>query len=405
MIASSASSGRRVRFSSMWNTIVAAGTLSGPLLLCALLIAPPAVAEDRSGAIRFLGHADIPTGYVLDGAEVGGLSGITWLGDDRYLAVSDNSVSPVAFELRIDLSQGRLPRGGVSVTRVLRPLDTDGWPFGMPIDLEGVRAAEDGTIYAADEGLPFYGHSPLIRRFDPEMRALGTIDPPEKVVPDGFRQRPRSTRGARPNRGFEAVSITPDGRWLVTATEQALLQDGPLVSSKNGSRARIFLHNLETDRPGPEYVYDVAPVPSMLDRTPSSETSGLTDLLALDNDGSFLVLERSFTFWDGFEAKLFEVDTREATDVSAAQAIPEDAVPVRKTVLFDISHLPEGDENWEGLAFGPWLDEDTQVLFLVSDNNFRHLQRTRIMALAYDVPQTRLRALGRPIADLTQQTD
>ncbi len=80
-------------------------------------------ANDESHAIiRFIGHATLPTGYMYQDTEVGGLSGITYdPAQDVYYTVSDDRSQrqPARFyKLEIDLSGGNLSDESVKVTGV-----------------------------------------------------------------------------------------------------------------------------------------------------------------------------------------------------------------------------------------------------------------------------------------------
>jgi 3-phytase len=65
-------------------------------------------------------------------------------------------------------------------------------------------------------------------------------------------------------------------------------------------------------------------------------------------------------------------------------------VPVTKTLLLDLGQLPglpkelvaTALDNFEGMTFGPRLPDGRATLLLVSDDNFRNIQRTWFLALA-----------------------
>jgi hypothetical protein len=90
------------------------------------------------------------------------------------------------------------------------------------------------------------------------------------------------------------VTIRPDQRYLYTATEEALAQDGPSADFDRGTLARILQFDLQTNQPAAEYVYFVEPIPSALLATNLGSSNGLSDLLAVDDAGTFLALERSY---------------------------------------------------------------------------------------------------------------
>jgi len=96
--------------------------------------------------------------------------------------------------------------------------------------------------------------------------------------------------GIRNNLALRALAITPDQKFLFM-TENALKQDGSSATTSNGSPSRI-LHNLLTEQP--ERIYMLLTRSRLLQILPDFSTNGLVELLALDNSGTLLSLERSF---------------------------------------------------------------------------------------------------------------
>ncbi len=52
------------------------------------------------------------------------------------------------------------------------------------------------------------------------------------------------------NLGFESLNVTPDQKTLVTASEGALVQDGPAANLGQSSFARILEYRLSSGKPG-----------------------------------------------------------------------------------------------------------------------------------------------------------
>ena len=125
--------------------------------------------------------------------------------------------------------------------------------------------------------------------------------------------------------------------------------------------------------------------------------AGLVDLAGLDNTGTLLALERSFTPDVGNTITLFEARTQAATDVSRISDLfdentetPVPFVPVDKQELVVFSpdpsvKMPFIPDNVEGMTLGPVLPDGRQTLILVSDNNFNTEQVTQFIALALKV--------------------
>jgi len=115
-------------------------------------------------------------------------------------------------------------------------------------------------------------------------------------------------------------------------------------------------------------------------------TNGLVELLALDNRGTLLALERSFSTGVGNAIKLFLVDTRHATDVAGVEALAGAHYrPVEKTLLLDFDDLGLTLDNLEGMTLGPDLPDGRRSLVLVADDNFSATQVTQILAFGLDL--------------------
>jgi hypothetical protein len=273
-------------------------------------------------------------------------------------------------------------------------LNQNNQPFATnTIDPEGIGLTSNGTVFVSSEGevgnLTGRLQSPFVNEF-----ALGTgrqlrqLPIPSKFVPViGPVDAP--TVGIRNNLAFENLTITPDGKFLFTATENALVQDGPLATINTGSRSRILKYNLITGQPEQEFLYLTDPVALPAVPETAFSTNGLVELLALDNRGTFLALERSFSAGapgTGNTIKLYEVRLNEASDISEINSLNainiNTVIPVEKRLLlnFDSLGLPTGLDNVEGMTLGPVLPNGQQSLVLVSDNNFSATQFTQILA-------------------------
>ena len=204
----------------------------------------------------------------------------------------------------------------------------------------------------------------------------------------------------RTNLGFESLNVTPDQKTLATASEGALAQDGPAANLGQSSFARILQYRLSSGTPGEEYVYIVNPVAE----TPVPDTqfrvNGLVELLPLDNVGTMLAMERSFSVGaegGGNTIWLYEIQTQEATDVSPYTSLypngvgqpPIDFEPVTKRLILDVEEdLGIEPDNIEGMAFGPAFPDGRLPLILVSDNNFGASQTNQFIVLAVELEST-----------------
>ena len=357
--------------------------------------------------VEFLGEVSFPTGFVFDGTEVGGLSGITYdeknkvyysLADDRGNRGQNlpDGVSPNEparfYNLTIDLADGKLDDGDITFTDVTTLVDENGNPFGAGvIDPEGITITKDGKLYISSEGDANNLVNPFVNQFSLDGKQLNSLPVPEKFLPTADK-----SQGIRNNQAFESLTITPDQRFLYTALENALYQDGPAAGLENQSLARIIKYDLATGQPVEEFVYVIDQVAEAPEPANGFNVNGLVELLAIDNNGTLLALERSFSVGKGNTVKLYEVRTQGALDVSNTDDLfnETDNVPfeidpaVDKRLLVDFADLGITPDNLEGITLGPKLEDARQSLIVVSDNNFNNFQKTQFITLALDLETT-----------------
>ena len=380
-------------------TIVAAAT--------AILMLAPAIAVSGGGhhhhqartvsAVEYVGEVVIPTGTVYEGTEIGGLSSITYdRGRDVYYVLSDDQGNrstgdPVRYyTAAINTSDGSLDDGDVEFADVTTIYERHKTPFAPGgLDPEGLVLASGGQLYMSSEGNALANPpiDPFINRYNLNGRVTARLPIPDKYIPNGV------DRGVRFNLGFESLNLTPGGRQLVTAGEAALFQDGPAPSFLNGSLARVLVYDIHKKLPQAEYVYEVDPwaEPSTI-----FGVNGIVEVLPIDNVGTMLVMERSFSVGGvlgggtGNVVTIYETSTDGATDVLGEDALyvggsPISFTPMTKRVVFSFDDLGIPIDNIEGMTFGPTLPDGRQSLVVVSDNNFGAGQFTQFIVLALDI--------------------
>lgn len=364
---------------------------------------------DAPDAGDFLGFAELPSGLDFEGTTVGGLSGL--VRDPQtgtYWAVSDDRADARIYELAIDLADGTLDPGDVEVLDVtLLTLPEDGLAvtgagdeptvFGtvdeLFPDLEGISIGPDGTLYLASE-------RNAEGRFPQIFTATGAGLLTGELPVDGKFLGTDDATGVRNNLGFESLTVSPDGTTLWTATESALLQDGATSTTDVGAAARIIRYELATGTPVAEYVYEVEPIAAAPEPADAFADSGLVELLAIDDNGTLLALERSFSIGAedrGYTGKLFLVRTQGATNVigeaAVETAVEDGALEVNvdelasKELLLDLSEVGIAIDNIEALALGPTLADGRQTLIIQSDDNFSAFgpQASQFLAFALDL--------------------
>jgi hypothetical protein len=345
--------------------------------------------------IEFLGEAIIPTGSLFQNTEIGGLSGITYDAENRlYYAISDHrgQKAPSRFyTLTIDLSQGKLTNKNVAFVGVTNILNKDNQNFGQfTTDTEGITLTNQNTVYISSEGDVEKSINPFINEFSlASGQQINTLNIPEK-----FLSSLNKEQGIRNNLAFESLTITPNHQQLYTATENALIQDGTAAKSGIGTSCRILAYNLLTKQPEQEFLYQTEPIKPLFNPT-GQFASGLPDLIALDNQGHFLSIERSFTGL-GFTILLFQVSLEKGSNIQNIDSLLNHDMTkiqaVDKKLLLDLRNLDVSLDNIEGLTLGAKLPDGQPSLILISDNNFNKLQKNQILAfkLKIESPLTRL---------------
>lgn len=353
---------------------------------------------------EFLGEVAFETGFAFQDTEVGGLSGLAFDAEAGiYFALSDDrsQINPARFyTLEIDLEDGSLDDGDVTFLDITTLLDGSGQPFPeTSLDPEGIALSSDGTLFISSEGDASQLIAPFVNEFSLAGEQLAELPVDDKFLPTAD-----ESSGIRNNLAFESLTQSPDGRFLYTATEGALFQDGPTSTLENGSLVRIVQYDLETDTAIGEFVYEVEPIPDAPVPEDAFSTNGLVELLAIDNDGTFLALERGFSVGVGNTVKVFQVNAQGALNVidtpdlfreepfdDDGEILPpgpfEIDPAVIKTEILDIeADLGIAPDNLEALAFGPTLPDGRQSLIIASDNNFNpDGQFTQFLALALDL--------------------
>ncbi len=197
---------------------------------------------------------------------------------------------------------------------------------------------------------------------------------------------PADGSGIRDNLSFESLTITPDQRFLFTAIENALLQDGPKADLGQPSLSRMVKFDLASGRAVAEYIYRVAPAAHAPRSANGSRSNGLSELAAVDDQGTLLSLERSYSEGVGVTVKLYYARMQGAADVSGVGSLmggaEKNLAPVSKVELADFNQWLPWVDNLEAMTFGPRLPDGRRVLIVVSDNNFSSVQSTQFVALA-----------------------
>lgn len=344
-------------------------------------------------SLEFMGEYQLPKMKFQD-TTVGGLSGITYDRQrDRFYAISDDrsNLAPARFyTLKLDLNNSKLQNVKIENVTFLKPNEGETYPKGS-IDPEGIALTPQGTVFISTEGSPRELLSPFIAEYDLKTGAFKQNLPMRQTYLPNSDGKPQQ-RGVQENLGFESLTLNPIGSLpstgepirLFTVTESALIQDKdpPQKDEQGNYKPQVtkcrFLHYLISDGPPiiiSEHLYPLSPNP------PGAIYHGVVDLLAIDQGGHFLSLERSFGL-TGFGAKVYQVFTGAATDTSRIASLKGEVKavqPLKKQIILDLQELGIRLDNLEGITFGPRLPDGSQSLILISDDNFKEQQTTQFL--------------------------
>jgi hypothetical protein len=345
-------------------------------------------------SLDFLGEYQLPKTKYKD-TPIGGLSALTYDRQrNKFYALSDDrsSLAPARFYTlglrvkRTDAGEIRLEK--VDVEGVTLLTDENGKTYAQgSLDPEGIALSPKRTLFISSEGVPSSGIAPFIREFDLETgKQQQSLRLPERYLPNDSTKEEQTPRGIQENRGFESLTLEPvslaaasgDPYRLFTATESALFQDSLPPESDQPIRIRLMQYligNIARPTVVSENLYLLDPAPK------GALDNGLTDILTVDTGGHFLTLERIYGLL-GLNAKIYQVATSAATDVSRIETLKGDISrikSIKKKLVLDLSTLGIYLDNLEGMSLGPRLPDGSQSLLLVSDDNFSDTQLTQFL--------------------------
>lgn len=345
---------------------------------------PQVSAEERlflDLSVEAIDHVVLPM-ESFEGTQVGGLSAIAYdPTNSKFYALADDRQRPRFYTLTLDLSPTSIKAATVDGVTDFQDIDGNS---AAPLDAEGMVLTPSRSLIVSSEGSPQQKIPPKLQEFDLETGQLKTnFRIPNRYLlaskddeTDG--ETDGQTQGIQENIGFESLTISaPGGVYepyrLFVATEGPLYQDldiDPEIPFKN--RWLHYLIDPNQSTLLSEYFYSMDPAPL------GAVINGMSEILSIDVGGHFLAIERAFGL-QGLSVKLYQLATGVATDVSAIATLQGDTsgiTPIRKRLVADLT--PLNPDNLEAMTLGPTLQDGTQSLIMVSDNNFDNRQETQI---------------------------
>ncbi|MCC7368619.1 MAG: esterase-like activity of phytase family protein [Chloroflexi bacterium] len=247
-------------------------------------------------------------------------------------------------------------------------------PYG--VDTEGIAYdSRDGSFWLGDEYGPSIVHvaadGTLLMRITP--KGLGLSMPGvavRELLPETFRKR-------KPNRGFEGISISPDGTRLFVMLQSPLLYpDAKAGEASRHIRVAVF-DTSDGDNPKLAGIYIYQSQSASEVGAKDQDEIKIGDIAAVSRT-RFLVGERD-SAEGGSHKKVYLVDIEGATDITDKDKIDGKTVEqasesdlkkagvayLKKSMVVDLARLGFSPDKFEGLAF-----IDPTTLAVVNDNDF-----------------------------------
>ncbi|GGB29658.1 hypothetical protein GCM10011380_19020 [Sphingomonas metalli] len=408
-----------------------------------------ALAPLPAGAVTLVSAFEVPNGTDLSGQQGVGNNRFGGFGSDliydagtqTFWSTTDRgpgggvlSYNPRLQGFKLDINAQTGAIGGFTLTDTvlykdgqnffngLNPtlLNNDPSILGRSLDPEGLARLPNGNLLVSDE----YG--PSVLEFTKDGQFVRAFETPANLLARDANGKLNYTNvsvagstGRQDNRGFEGLTISPDGKTAYAILQDPLAQDGkaakasdvPGVYSRN---ARIVAFDVATGKQTAQYVYQLESLADINDRIPGTSDDfksdkqgrsiGVSSLVAV-GDKTLLVLERDnrgFGIDDPNGAKpvgekrVFKIDLTNATDVkdislAGSNDLPAGVKPVLKgsTPFLDIAAALKAmgfpiPEKIEGMSFGPRLADGSYTLIVVTDNDYSVTQDSKTN-VQYDV--------------------
>jgi hypothetical protein len=248
------------------------------------------------------------------------------------------------------------------------PLPPD--PGGL--DTEGIAALPDGGFWLGDEFGPslvrINADGRVLRRLVPEGSGFDAAPPPEPCLPAVAARR-------QINRGFEALAVSEDARFLYLAFQSPLAHPDE-ATHEEAAHVRLWRLDAETGTVLAQYLYPLDPPETFRRDCEAGEFERkdvkVSELTCLGSE-TLLVLERGSLTTKLYQVRLddalalpaeqLDVATRPTLEERSGGGEPLPALA--KELLFSSDDHPQIGADLEGVA----LLSDRELI-LVSDNDF-----------------------------------
>ncbi|WP_375578103.1 esterase-like activity of phytase family protein [Marivirga tractuosa] len=325
-------------------------------------------------SIQFIDKIVVENDKMIDSTYIGGFSSIDFLGDSRYIIISDDRSeysSARMYEVEIDFDTSGINQYEFKETIFLK--NKEGEVFEEnELDPESIRyrPSSNSFVYTSEGGRTKSWIDPFIWEINRNGEFLSEVN-----VPDIFNFN--DNKGLRVNGGFESVSFEND-TIIWYANELPLKEDGEVPGFEEGKYpVRLVRHDIKNDVVLNQYAYNISPLNQKPDPEDAFYINSVPEILFIEQN-KLWIMERSYTTGVGNFIKIFEIEIINATDIKHIGSLANQKYsPVSKKQIIDFSDYSQKIDNIEGMTFGPDFPDGRKSLLFVSDDNFNEGQETQ----------------------------
>jgi len=349
-------------------------------LVLFVLLFSAGFVQAKSLRLELFAQSSLAQKLKFDGENVGGLSGLFWDGS-KLLAVSDDrgkGGKPRFYEMDLKITAGKVD---FNVTKVIH---FSGIPKEWVLDLEGIVLLPNGELVTSTEG-----DNNKKPRAMPRLIVTNTAGVFKTEIPFPDKFLPETTglqkKGIENNRGFEGLTMNPNGQNLYAMNEYPIIADQADDDKSYWLRLVEFKKDKDHFKAGAEYPY-------LYSRQPNTSSGpevfrGVSEILFV-SDNKFIVLERGVRLTKSgmsYTGGLYLADSTGIKDVSSVKQLADGkSTAMKKEKLVDFEEVLKNQkpENFEALTWGPALPDGRKSLLVLSDNNFSAKEKTTLLVFA-----------------------
>ena len=298
----------------------------------------------------------------IKGLAVGGLSGFAYdSSSDSFYVLSDDKKNHRLYRMVLKTE----PHYHLEIVEMILLKEADKSLLKRNMDPEELVFYNQDLVFITSEGQQvFEEHEPtqIFTYGLPDFHLKEAWPVPEVFWTPGQRKQTKKL-GQQSNKGFEALALDKKSDQLWTVTEMPLFQD---LKEREDLVLRLSAFDIPSQQLLSQFLY------------PIETHTGVTAMFFLD-DKKFLTLERTFNEWS-FTINLFITNCKKAEDVKDQIYLQKKSYPLcSKQKIWSSEELDFLVDNLEGMSLVPIKNSNKKLLILISDNNFKGIQKNQIL--------------------------